>query len=373
MAKIEEKNENCKDLQKNLQKRAKNKWFGYHLASLLYYNNPKSVIRDSYQNTLYCCDELYQREGVITSKWCKNRWCPSCQRNKMAEMIEAYAPRLRQEKNLYFVTLTRPNVRAEQLSDELKTYQNLWRKIVNTKVFRKAMENGLIGIRKLECTYHATQYILKKHEEWRVNKEGKKYKYQRFEVTDHPDPFFDTYHPHLHLLVNSLEMARYIRDKWLQLNPTSRKSAQDIRKVVNERKVEVRDEKGCLVLDEAGKVQYSVIETSEMLEIFKYFTKLIAKDSKGKRYVDPIHMNVIFEAMRGKRVYFRIGRKDNWGNEEVDETTGPDEALLEAEDKEWHIYRWNDAGEFFGYYDVDSGETLIEITAPKNLMSIINH
>lgn len=372
MAKVEEKNDICKDLQKKLQKRTKNKWFGYHLASLLYYKNPESINRDSYRNSLYCCDELYQREGEITSKWCKNRWCPNCQRNKMAEMIEAYSPRLRKEKNLYFVTLTRPNVKAEQLSDELKIYQEIWRKIVNSRTFRKTMDNGMIGIRKLECTYHATKYILKKHKEWRVNKEGKKYKYEWFEVTDRPDPWYDTYHPHLHLLVNSLEMARYIRDKWLQLNPTSTKSAQDIRKVVNERKVELRDENGCLVLDEAGKVQHSIIETNEMLEIFKYFTKLIAKDSNGRRFFDPIHMNVIFEAMRGKRVYFRIGRKETWGNDEVDETTGPSEALLEAENEEWHIYRWNDAGDFFGYYDVDSGDTLVEITAPKNLMAILN-
>ena len=104
-AKIQQKSEISKDsvlnLVETLRKRNKLKWFGYHLANLLYYQNPQSTIRKSYQNSFHCCDEMYQADGKITSKYCKNRWCPQCQRIRMGALINAYAPRLEKEKKLY--------------------------------------------------------------------------------------------------------------------------------------------------------------------------------------------------------------------------------------------------------------------------------
>lgn len=163
-AKIQQKSETSKDsvlnLVETLRKRNKLKWFGYHLANLLYYQNPQSTIRKSYQNSFHCCDEMYQADGKITSKYCKNRWCPQCQRIRMGALINAYAPRLEKEKKLYFITLTRPNVKAECLRQEIEEYQNLWRKIQYTRWFKDATKGGMIGIKKLECTYHANKVKL---------------------------------------------------------------------------------------------------------------------------------------------------------------------------------------------------------------------
>ena len=129
-AKLDKNSENAKDsaLKVTIALRKKNKyrWFGYHLASMLYYQNPDSSLRTSYQNSFHCCEKLFQGNGRITAKYCKNRWCPQCQRIRMGTLINAYAPRLQDEKELYFITLTRPNVRAEQLPEEIATYNKKW-------------------------------------------------------------------------------------------------------------------------------------------------------------------------------------------------------------------------------------------------------
>lgn len=329
-----------------LRKKNKFKWFGYHLAGLLYYQNPQSALRSSYENSFHCCDELYQADGKITSKYCKNRWCPQCQRIRMGTLINTYAPRLAQEEKLYFVTLTRPNVRAEQLKEEIQEYQTIWRKIVNRKFFKDALKGGMIGIRKLECTYHATKYKLVKKKPIWVEDHGKKKKIEQFEQTDKLDKWYDTYHPHLHILVSDEKVAVAIKNAWLEYNPTATKGAQRVQRVTGE--------KG-------------------YIEIFKYFTKLVAKDNQGKRYFDAKHMNIIFEAMNGKRVYFRIGQPEAWQCEEVDEEDIEQEAALMVNDMSWRTFRWVDAEEWFGYYDVDSGEALTEMIPPQHLMEILKH
>lgn len=348
-AKLEQQNELSKksevNLSEKLRKRNKFKWFGYHLANLLYYQNPQSSIRKSYANTTFCCGNLIQDKGIITSKYCKNRWCPQCQRIRMGALINAYAPRLKEEKNLYFITLTRPNVKAKSLRSEIEEYQNVWRKIAKSRWFLKGTKDGMIGIKKLECTYHATKIILRKRVSW-VEENGIKRKVVTFEPTNIPDPWFDTYHPHYHVLVSNREIAHKILKEWLEINPTAKHSAQDFRKV--------KGEKG-------------------YLEVFKYFTKLIAKDNQGRRFFDAVHMNVIFEAMRGKRVYFRIGRKDVWGCEEVKEEEIEEEAALFTDDDERKFFKWEDAEDFFGYYDIETGEALTEMKPPQHLKDILTH
>lgn len=127
-AKLDKNSENAKDsaLKVTIALRKKNKyrWFGYHLATMLYYQNPDSSLRTSYQNSFHCCEKLFQGNGRITAKYCKNRWCPQCQRIRMGTLINAYAPRLQDEKELYFITLTR---RTFEQSSFLKRLQHITR------------------------------------------------------------------------------------------------------------------------------------------------------------------------------------------------------------------------------------------------------
>ena len=71
-AKLDKNFENAKDsaLKVTIALRKKNKyrWFGYHLASMLYYQNPDSSLRTRYENSFHCCEKLYQgMEGLLQS------------------------------------------------------------------------------------------------------------------------------------------------------------------------------------------------------------------------------------------------------------------------------------------------------------------
>ncbi len=292
------------------------------MAGMLYYGNPESDLLKSYKNTFYCCNFIeVTEEGKAIAKYCKNRWCPICQRNKMGLLINTYGPRLRACEELWFITLTRPNVTAQQLRKEVIRYQKLWQAIKSSKTYKKAMKKGVIGIRKVECTYHGQQFL----------KDGS------------PDPWYDTYHPHLHLLISDKELAEFIVREWQRLNPECSEDAQDIRQVNS---------------------------SGGYLEIFKYFTKLIAKDSKGKRFFDAVHMDVIFRGMRGSRVYFRLGTDKAWGCGEVTEEDEEQAAVIET-DASPAFYQWLESDEFFGWYDVNTGETLTELPKKGRLFDII--
>lgn len=312
----ENKENPCEDsLAKKLRKRNKYKWFGYHLATLLYYNNPNSSLRKSYENTFHCASQLQQHDKVLNAKWCKNRWCPACNRNKMGLMINTYGPRLNKEKNLWFLTLTRPNVPAEQLREELGKYQEIWRELSLKYWFKKFLKTGCIGIRKIECTYNPTR---------------------------------DDYHPHLHLLISDEEFAKKIFYEWIHYDHGVFVSAdaQDLRPA-----------------QDAGGY----------LEIFKYFTKLIAKDGQKREFFDAIHMNIIFEAMAGRRVYFRIGSRSAWGCDEVTEEQEDEVAALQIEEDEDKIWTWMQRSNYFGYYNVESGEVLTEMKPTKHLKQILDN
>ena len=321
-AKVENKSKTSKSFEQKLLKRNKFKWFGYHLTGMLYYQNPHSLLAQAYRNTFYCSNVIeVTADGLAKSKYCKNRWCPICQRNKMGAMINAYSERLKLEKELWFITLTRPNVTAEELKKEIARYQELWRQIANTREYRKAMKQGVIGIRKIECTFHGKQFL----------KDGS------------PDPLYNTYHPHFHLLVSSEELAKFILFQWLLINPHSNEVAQHFEKVKSD---------------------------GGILEIFKYFTKLIAKDSSGKRFFDAVHMNTIFEAMQGRKVYFRLGQGKVWGVAEVTEEDEDQVATIET-DATPSFYGWAEFEKEFGYYDIESGEVLTELPKAGKLFDII--
>ncbi len=239
----------------------------------------------------------------------------------MGAMINAYSDRLQMEKELYFVTLTRQNVTASNLKAELDRLQALWRTIAMSRRYKRAIKEGVIGIRKLECTYHGTQTL----------KDGS------------PDPWYDTFHPHFHILISSRELAKWMVEEWLRLSPDSSRDAQDCKKVNSD---------------------------GGYLEIFKYFTKLIAKDSSGKRFFDALNMNTIFEAMQHRRVYFRLGTGKSWGVAEVKEEDIEQVATIET-DASSGVYKWEEFEQVFGYYEVESGEVLTELPKSGSLYDMV--
>lgn len=286
--------------------KTKLKSFGFYLSCILYYKNRGSILRKGYRNSINCQSYFNVTDKGVKSEYCKNRWCPLCNRIRTAELINKYAPILSKEEHLYFITLTRPNVVADKLNDEIKCLKKILREIFQGKVMRRYIKSGLIGIKKLECTYNRVR---------------------------------DDFHPHFHLIVNSKEAGEYIISQWLKRNPTAKINAQDIK--------------------ECDKSE------GTFLEIFKYFTKLIAKNSQTKKfYFDPVHMDIIFTAMKGSRVFGKIGNID------ISDT---DDSFNKVSDEDFDLsdipvgyYEYEELEDKVGYYfHRNTDYPLVEIARPK--------
>ena len=136
-------------------------------------------------------DATLEKTRLHKGNFCKNRFCPMCawrKARKDALKISVIMKWLEAEydKAFVFVTLTAPNVKAEDLQAEIDLYNKAFQRLVKRKEIAPIFDGY---IRKLEVTYNADQ---------------------------------QTYHPHFHVLfvVNkSYFTSRYYvkQAKWLEL------------------------------------------------------------------------------------------------------------------------------------------------------------
>lgn len=115
------------------------------------------------------------------------------------------------------------------------------------------------------------------------------------------------YHPHFHLVVETEQAAQYILDSWLSMNAdVSTRNAQDIRKA----------------------------DDKSLKELFKYFTKVTSKNGD---ICDYKRLDVVFRAMKGKRVYQPFGGI-KMVSEDIEELTVEQYDYLENCEQLW---KWN--------------------------------
>lgn len=208
----------------------------------------RSELERSYRNTIYCASLIEQgADGKLRTRYCGNRWCLVCNRVRTARAINRYEPRLAEWSDRQFVTLTLPNVRGDALRDTLRGMRECvvlcWKSI-------RRRRPGVRALRKLECTHNVVR---------------------------------DDYHPHYHLVVEGADVAHALVDAWLERNPNAVRAAQDVRPC----------------------------DDGALREVFKYFTKLTVKAGTredGKRaIIRPVHLDAIFRALKGSRVYQPMG------------------------------------------------------------------
>ena len=196
--------------QKTLQKRARAKYLTNGITDKL--RHLDTPLKPSYINTFFCASILVQSGLKITGKYCNNRWCLVCNRIRTAKLIIAYREVLERLPDKHFVTLTIPNVPAEELHTAIRTMAAEIRRIQN-HVFRKRGA-PVSGVRKLEVTYN---------------------------------PKRNDFHPHYHLIVSGGQAARDLVSEWLKTWPTAKRAAQDVRPA----------------------------DMNATMELFKYFTKVL--------------------------------------------------------------------------------------------------
>ena len=115
-------------------------------------------------NLIYNCgsflemimDQSMENKKLHKANFCKNRFCPLCawrQTKKDALKISIVMEYIKKELDLDFIflTLTAPNVNAENLNDEIKKYNKSFQKLVKRKEFLKISKGYA---RKLEITYN---------------------------------------------------------------------------------------------------------------------------------------------------------------------------------------------------------------------------
>lgn len=247
LAQLSSKNENKPliNTRETLRKRAKAKFFTNALTKQL--ATLKSPLQKSYNNTIFGCSNVLVQNGEkITGKYCNNRWCLVCNRIRTAKLICGYKETLQNLPDLQFLTLTIPSVPAETLKETLENMAKTFNTILKT-LNRKYKRSGSSETLKGLRKIECTVKVANK-----MN------------------------HPHFHVLISGYENALNIKREWLKHYPTAEPYLQNIRKADN----------------------------NTFMELFKYYTKITTNKVVYIELLD-----VIFQAMRNKRVYQPFGIK----------------------------------------------------------------
>lgn len=265
---------NSKDLsnkkltKETLQKRAKSKAFTFsYLFDLI---DLDGKLTKSYWQTYYCSASILQEGRALSSRYCNQRWCLTCNRIRTAKIINGYKKEIEDFKEPQFVTLTIPNVKKADLRTSIETMNKSMSKINNNLKRRYGVK--LKGLRKYECTYN--------------NKRN-------------------DYHPHFHLIIEGKKEANLLVQMWLKQHKEADIKGQDI----------------------------SPANSGTMVELCKYFTKIISKDND----YNPKALNTMFLAAKGKRTFQPIGIKKDV-NEDIEEITKQEADFVESEIE---IYSWD--------------------------------
>jgi hypothetical protein len=196
----------------------------------------------------------------------------------------------------YFVTLTVPNVPGDSLE---ATIVEMTKAIVAiTRAIRRTDRMATLILRKLECTFN---------------------------------PHTGRYHPHFHLIVQGAPVAQRLIDRWLHKFTAARRSGQDMRPA---------DERS-------------------LKELFKYFTKLSVSIGPTERRRIPLEaLDVIFQAMRRKRVYQSMGFTLHRSANTAEEGPIATDTVTHATSRHGDYIRWEWSQGLADWIDFSTGDML---------------
>lgn len=246
-----------------------------------------SPLAKKYDATLFCSSVLEQDGNKLRSRFCNNRWCNICNRIRTAKLIKGYGAAIDYMLDPRFVTLTVPNVPAEELRAEIRRMISEFRKIQELR--RKHKKPLIRGIRKLEVTYN---------------------------------PDLKNFHPHFHFIVEGEAAADELIEAWLDRNTTADKRGQDQREAKNP----IELFKYFAKLTSKSKSDTIIIKAGKMVRI---------------EYTYPEALDLVFQAIEGTRIIQPIGGikyiKEDIEDLEtvVVEDLDQDQALWIYQDRDW--------------------------------------
>jgi hypothetical protein len=269
----------------SLKKRARRKYMTCGYVGALVdasKNNEKSSLQKAYWSTYHCAKTLtLKSDGKVSGRYCKNRWCLVCNSIRTAQLIKRYNPVLSTWQNKYFVTLTIPNLEADDVKESVEVMQKVF--TTCKERLRKRAQRGQAerfkGLRKLEVTYN---------------------------------PERNDFHPHYHVLVEGETNAKELLKIWMQTYNKTFQSA-----IWGEANIKAQDVRKA--------------DDNSTLELFKYFTKVISGKEKKTRMIYADAMDIIFNSVKGKRVFQTFGFTVKSEADAEQETDNDTYALTEYE------------------------------------------
>lgn len=203
--------------------------------------NVKSIVRFETCSDFmrFLTTQALDKKRLENSNSCGNRFCPICtwktaKKDAIKLSIMLDAVKELEAKEFIFLTLTAPNCTGEELSSEIDRFNQAISKLFR----RRNVERVVKGyIRKLEVTTDQEQYITAKS-----YKRKQVYFDKRGLKEGDPNPQYNTYNPHVHIILavnKSYFTSRdYIdRDQWLTMWKScmddERITQVDIRKIRN--------------------------------------------------------------------------------------------------------------------------------------------
>ncbi|EMB4602650.1 protein rep [Staphylococcus aureus] len=118
--------------------------------------NQMDLVEDCNTFLSFVADKTLEKQKLYKANSCKIRFCPVCawrKARKDALGLSLMMQYIKQQENkeFIFLTLTTPNVMCEELENEIKRYNNSFRKLIK----RKKVGSVIKGyVRKLEITYN---------------------------------------------------------------------------------------------------------------------------------------------------------------------------------------------------------------------------
>lgn len=118
--------------------------------------NQMDLVEDCNTFLSFVADKTLEKQKLYKANSCKNRFCPVCawrkaRKDALGLSLMMQYIKQQEKKEFIFLTLTTPNVMSDEIENEIKRYNNSFRKLIK----RKKVDSVIKGyVRKLEITYN---------------------------------------------------------------------------------------------------------------------------------------------------------------------------------------------------------------------------
>lgn len=145
----------CYNMEKYTEKKQRNQVFQKFIKRHIG-ENQMDLVEDCNTFLSFVADKTLEKQKLYKANSCKNRFCPVCawrkaRKDALGLSLMMQYIKQQEKKEFIFLTLSTPNVMSDELENEIKRYNNSFRKLIK----RKKVGSVIKGyVRKLEITYN---------------------------------------------------------------------------------------------------------------------------------------------------------------------------------------------------------------------------